>query len=413
MRLEASMPQFSYSARDKSGVISKGMLFAPDRPGAAAALAAKGLTPILVKENEKMMKARQGSFLDRIPFFNKVKLEDKVIFSRQFATMINAGVPIAQSLSILQGQSESKVLQAALSDVSKQVTGGKTLALALSSHPDIFSPVYVNMVKAGEAGGILDEVMDRLATQQEKDAEIVSKVRSAMIYPSVITVATVSAFVFLMTVIVPKLSSIFKDAGADLPIYTKIMLALSDFLVHSWWMLIVGVIVAIVLFKRWYKTTAGHKTADALILKAPIIGPIIMKVNVARFARTFGSLMASGISVLDALNATQSALGNAVYRDELIEVAKQVKNGRPMSEQLRASKNFPPIVGQMLSVGEETGKVDEILLKLADFYEKEVDTVVSGITSVIEPILIMVLGGMVGFIVISVFGPISSIGNSV
>lgn len=408
------MGQFSYSARDKNGAISKGSLFAADRPAATASLAAKGLTPILVKETMAQKGGGiKGLLSGGISLGSKVKLQDKVIFSRQFATMINAGVPIVQSLNILREQSESPKLKTTVADVSKQVEGGATLASALASHPEVFNAIYVNMVKAGETGGILDQVLDRLATQQEKDAAVVSKVRSAMIYPAVITTATVSAFFFLMTVIVPKLSSIFQDAGAALPWYTKLMLLISGFLVHDWFIVIGGVVAVVVAFSRWRKTTKGRRTIDRLMLKAPIFGPILIKVNIARFARTFGSLMASGISVLDAINATKSALGSTVYQDELAAVAQKVKNGRPMSEHIRASKHFPAIVGQMLSVGEETGQMDTILLKLADFYEKEVDTVVEGITSIIEPILIIVLGGMVGFIVISVFGPISSIGNSV
>jgi type IV pilus assembly protein PilC len=407
------MALFSYSARDKTGVIQKGTVFAGDRAGATANLAEKGLTPILIKEEAGANTKGPASLLDKLNPANKVKLQDKVIFSRQFATMINAGVPIVQSLNILREQTESKKLGLVVGDVAKQVEGGATLSNALATHPDVFNNIYINMVRAGETGGILDQVLDRLASQQEKDAEIVSKVRSAMIYPSVITVATVSAFFFLMTVIVPKLSSIFKDTGAEIPIYTQAMLAISDFMVNYWYLLIGGIVAGAIAFIRWHKTTAGKRVVDRLMLKAPVFGPILVKVNVARFARTFGSLMASGISVLDALNATRSALGNSVYQDELATVAQKVKNGRPMSEQIRASKNFPAIVGQMLSVGEETGKLDDILLKLAAFYEREVDTVIEGLTSIIEPILIMVLGGMVGFIVISVFGPISSISTSV
>ncbi|MDB5179168.1 MAG: Type fimbrial assembly protein PilC [Patescibacteria group bacterium] len=406
------MGQFSYSARDKSGKIQKGNLFAGDRAAASASLTEKGLTPILVKEAAGSAKGGIST-IDKLMGNGRVSLQDKVIFSRQFATMINAGVPIVQSLNILREQSESKKLKMVVSDVSKQVEGGSTLANALASHPEVFNAIYVNMVKAGEVGGILDQVLDRLATQQEKDAEIISKVRSAMIYPGVITTATVGAFFFLMTVIVPKLSSIFEDAGATLPIYTKIMLAISHFLVHDWFFVIGGTVALVVGFVQWHKTEKGRRTMDRAMLKAPVFGPILVKVNIARFARTFGSLMASGISVLDAINSTRTALGNSVYRDELAEVAQKVKNGHPMSEHLRQSKNFPAIVGQMLAVGEETGQMDAILLKLAEFYEKEVDTVVAGITSIIEPILIIVLGGMVGFIVISVFGPISSIGNSV
>lgn len=406
------MGQFSYSARDKTGAIVKGTTFAADRPAVAASLNQKGLTPILVKEVAAKASGK-GLLAGGLAFADRVSLQDKVIFSRQFATMINAGVPIVQSLNILQEQSESKKLKATVAAVGKQVEGGSTLAAALAAHPDVFNAIYVNMVKAGESGGILDQVLDRLATQQEKDAEVVSKVRSAMIYPAVITTATVSAFVFLMTVIVPKLSSIFENAGAELPWYTKLMLTISGFLVHDWYIMLGVMVAAVVMFIRWHKTTAGKRAIDLMMLKAPVFGPILVKVNVARFARTFGSLMASGISVLDAINSTKSALGSSVYQDELAEVAVKVKNGRPMSEHIRASKHFPAIVGQMLSVGEETGQMDVILLKLADFYEKEVDTVVSGITSIIEPILIIVLGGMVGFIVISVFGPISSIGSSV
>lgn len=406
------MSSFSYSARDKTGMVQKGSLFAADRAGATAALAEKGLTPILIKEQAPAAAGSKDNLLAKL-MGGKVSLQDKVIFSRQFATMINAGVPMVQSLNILKEQSESKKLKEVVADVAKQVEGGSTLGNALAAHPKVFNNIYVNMVRAGETGGILDDVLDRLATQQEKDAEIVSKVKSAMIYPGVITVATISAFFFLMTGIVPKLASIFKDTSAQIPVYTQIMLAISDFMVHQWYILIGGTIAAVIAFVSWQRTVAGRRTLDKILLKAPVFGPILVKVNVARFARTFGSLMASGISVLDAINATKSALGSTVYQDELAVVAQKVKNGRPMSEQIRASKHFPAIVGQMLSVGEETGKLDEILLKLAGFYEREVDTVIAGITSIIEPILILVLGGMVGFIVISVFGPISAISSGV
>ncbi len=406
------MAQFSYSARDKTGGVQKGELFAPDRAAATAAIQARGLAPILVKEEQAAAKGG-GSLLDKLKSGGKVKLEDKVIFTRQFATMINAGVPIAQSLAILEKQSQSKKLQVAVSSIQKSVTGGATLSSSMTQHPEVFNNIYVNMVKAGEAGGILDQVLDRLATQQEKDAAIVSKIKGAMIYPGVVTTATIAAFFFLMTVIVPGLSGVFANVGAQLPWYTNALLAISSFMVHSWYFLIAGFVAIIVAFNRWHATPKGRRVIDKILLKMPIFGPILVKVNVARFARTFGSLLSSGISVLDAINATGSALSSTVYRDELVEVAKRVKNGRPMSEQIKNSKNFPPIVGQMLSVGEETGQMDTILLKLADFYEAEVDNVVAGLTSIIEPILIIVLGGMVGFIVISVFGPLSNLSSTV
>lgn len=405
------MATFTYSARTKAGDVQKGTLIALDRSAAAASLLDKGLVPLLVKEQVAQTQGG-GGILGKF-FGGKVKTADKVIFTRQFATMINAGVPLAQSLSILQEQSASKKLQAVVADVAKQVQGGATLANALQSHPDVFSDIYVNMVRAGEAGGILDQVLERLATQQEKDAEIVSKIKSAMIYPSVVSAVTVGAFFFLMTVIVPKLSSIFRDSGAELPVYTQIMLVISDALVKYGVLIGIGAVVGGILFMRWAKSPVGKRIVDKILLKAPVIGPILVKVNVARFARTFGSLMAAGISVLDAVEATKSALSSTVYQDELDKAAKEIKNGRPLSEQMKQSKNFPAIVGQMVSVGEETGELDDILLKLANFYEKEVDTVIEGLTSIIEPILMVVLGGMVGFIVISVFGPISEISSSV
>jgi type IV pilus assembly protein PilC len=335
------------------------------------------------------------------------------MFSRQFATMINAGVPIVQSLAILKDQSASKKMQGAIGDMAKRVEGGSTLANALEAHADIFNPIYINMVRAGETGGILDSALDRLATQQEKDAEIVSKVKGAAIYPAVVFTITMGAFFFLMTYLMPKLAVLFESMGGGLPIYTKALLAISAFLVHFGVFIIVALIVGIIFFVRWKKTHAGKRAWDRLLLKTPVLGPIIMKVNVARFARTFGSLMSSGISVLEAIKATAAALNNSIYQDEFTAIAQKVKNGKPMSDSLRGSPYFPPIVAQMISVGEETGQLDTILLKLADFYEKEVDNVVANISSIIEPVLIVVLGGMVGLIVVSVFGPISNLESNI
>lgn len=405
------MAEFSYTARTREGGMQQGRLTATDRAAALASLTKQSLAPILIKEIKpgtglsfELFKSKGG----------KVKLRDKVIFSRQLATMVNAGVPIVGALTILREQaSDSKRLQAALLDASKHVEGGGTLADALARHPDIFSGVYVNMVRAGETGGILDEVLERLATQQEKDAEIVSKVRGAMIYPGVIATVTIVAFFFIMTVIVPKLAVIFESLGSTLPIYTRVLLAISNFMVHFWYFLAGGIVALAVAFIRFHKTDRGRHLIDRILVKLPVVGPIIIKVNVARFARTFGSLLSSGLAVIDALNATKSALGNSVFQDALTKIAAAVKNGKSISEPLRDSKIFPLIVSQMSMVGEETGKLDEILLKIADFYEREVDVVVASISSIIEPVLIIVLGVMVGFIVLSVFGPISQLNNTV
>jgi type IV pilus assembly protein PilC len=402
------MANFTYSARNKTGGIEKGTLFASDRPAATANLIEKGFSPILVKEIP-IGTTKSAGILDKLKFGQKVKLSDKVIFSRQFSTMINAGVPIVQSLAILKEQTESKVLAGVVADLSKQVEGGSTLANALGSHPKIFNPIFINMVRAGETGGILDEVLNRLATQQEKDAAIVAKLKGALTYPGLLFSVAIGVFFLMMTVIVPKLTSVFADSGTKLPIYTVILLAISHFLVKFALLIIVGTVIGVISFTRYIATPAGKRWLDYTLIKAPIFGPILVKVNVARFARTFSSLMSSGISVLDAISATRDAIGSTVYQDILDDVAKAVKNGRPMSEPVRASKYFPPIVGQMIAVGEETGQLDDILLKLAVFYEGEVDTVIASLSSILEPIIIIVLGGMVGIIAVAVIGPIAAL----
>lgn len=404
------MPTFSYTARDKAGKVVKGTLIAMDRTAASATLLEKNLVPILIKDGGS---GNKGFSLPKLKFGQKIKLTDKVVFTRQLATMVNAGVPLGRALNILKDQTASKPFQAIISDVAKQVEGGTSLASAMSSHHEVFSDIFINMVAAGETGGILDEVLERLADQQEKDAQIVGKVRGAMIYPAVITFAALAAFVFLMTVIVPKLGAIFEGMGTELPVYTRVMLGISNGLTKNgiWIAIAAGAIGTLVL--RYIKTPNGKQQFDTLLLKLPVFGKIVAKVNLARFARTLGSLVASGIPILEALGATASAIGNSVYKNAITSVAQEVKNGKSISEPLRNITEFPPIVSQMIAVGEETGQLDQILVKLASFYEKEVDTVVEGITSIIEPILIILIGVIVGFVIVSVFGPLSSLSSGI
>lgn len=405
------MATFSYTAHNKRGEMQKGSVVAMDQSAAAANLNERGLTPILIKLDGGKKSGINLNFLSK--FGGKVKLTDKMVFSRQFATMINAGIPISQALSILHSQTTNKKLKEVLGDAAKKVEGGAPLSSALGDHPDVFSPIYINMVKAGEAGGMLDDVLERLAIQMEKDAEIVGKIRSAMIYPSILTVVTFGAFAFLMVFLVPRMASIFEGLNTELPWYTKLMMAISSFLVNYGIYLVAAIVVAVIFLLRYRKSPKGSRMISKLMIKMPIFGEIVVKVNVARFSRTFGSLMSSGLSVLDALNTTATALGNSVFQDAIRSISKEVKAGKTIAEPLKSMTIFPPIVSQMVSVGEETGKLDEILLKLADFYEKEVDSMVSGITSIIEPILIVTLGGLVGFIVIGVFGPLSQLSNAV
>ncbi|HET9174221.1 MAG TPA: type II secretion system F family protein [Candidatus Saccharimonadales bacterium] len=366
----------------------------------------------------------------------KVKLQDLVIFTRQLSTMISAGVPLARSLSALEGDAENPFLREVLAQVTKDVQGGMSLEEAFKKHPTVFNDVYVNMVRAGEEGGILDEILKRLALQVEQDASIRKKIKSAMMYPIVILTVTVFAFFGIMLFIVPKISKILKDLGgpnAKLPIYTQYMLDASNFCVRPtivkaipglnmipllnkapnliFLLLILGVIGIYAL--RYIKTEEGKYKFHALLLRIPIVKIVILKVAISRFARTFASLMGSGVSVLDALDVTGAALGNKVIEKELKEAALQVKNGKQLSEPLSKSPHFPPIISQMLMVGEETGQMDTVLVKVADFYDEEVSVLIDGLAAVIEPVMIIFLGAAVGLIAASVMGPIANLSKNI
>ncbi len=367
---------------------------------------------------------------------SKVKLKDLVIFTRELSVMVSAGVPLPRGLETLENQVENKYFKDIIGGIKHDVESGSPLADAMAKSPHVFSDVYVNMVRAGEAGGILDEILKRLAEQVEKDASIRKKIRSAMAYPIVILTVTIIAFFGIMLFIVPKIGKIFNDLGgpnAKLPVYTRAMLGVSDFLTHSTIMskipligklpiighlpnvlFIVGLaIIGLIYLRRYIHTEKGSYKFHGLLLRMPVIGNIITKVAIARFSRTFSSLMSSGVSVLEALEVTGKAVGNKVIQKELMEVAEQVKNGQPLGKQLLEAKFFPPIVGQMMSVGEETGKIDQILVKVADFYEEEVDTVIDSLASIIEPVMIIILGGVVGLIAASVMGPIANLSKQI
>lgn len=405
------MPNFTYTARNKTGQVQKGTITATTKGVAATALRGKQLQPILIKE------MTDGSGLGMniaLPGSNKVKTKDLVIFTRQFATMVNAGVPILRSLTILKEQSDSAALKKVLETVTTDVQGGFSLSDAFAKHHNAFSPIYVNMVRAGEAGGILDEVLSRLAFQQEKDAALRGKIKGAMTYPAVIGVVTLIAMFVLMTFIVPKIGGILSSMGSQLPIYTKLLLQTSNIMKSPGFIIgvIVGVPLLVVVFRHWIKTTAGRYKWHSLLLRIPVIKNLLTKTAIARFSRIFASLMGAGVSIVDAIDTTAGAINNAVIEKELLDCSKAVQAGGRLSTELAKGKHFPPIVAQMMSVGEETGKTDEVILKIAEFYEEEVDTAVSALSSVIEPVMILVLGGMVGLIAVSVFGPITQISTN-
>ncbi|HSW65624.1 MAG TPA: type II secretion system F family protein [Bacillota bacterium] len=402
--------KFTYVATTKEGKTVQGSLEAAQREAALSTLARQDLHPVLVKVADKQQAKVKFSF------GNKVKLKDLVIFTRQLSTMVSAGVPLTRALATLQTQTESKYFQTVIASVVKDVEAGQPLSYAFGKFPNVFSDVYVNMAKAGETGGILDEILKRLAEQIEKDASIRKKVRGAMMYPMVIFSITIVAFFFIMVFLMPKIGKIIQDlAGPDtqLPIYTRVLLGLSSFMQHNAVFILIALGVGIFFFRRWVKTPQGKMRWHGVLLKIPVLKIIIIKIAVARFARTFASLMSAGVGVIDALEVTGGAIGNKVIGKELLDAAKDVKNGKQLSEPLSHSKNFPPIVSEMLAVGEETGQIDTILVKVADFYEEEVDTVIDGLSSIIEPLMIVVLGSVVGVIAASVMGPLASLNNSI
>jgi type IV pilus assembly protein PilC len=349
-------------------------------------------------------------------FGNKVKTTDLVIFTRQLSTMVSAGVPLLRALATLSEQSESAVLRETLAQISKDVQSGMSLGDAFEKHPNVFSDVYINMVKAGESGGILDEILKRLAIQQEKNDSIRKKVKSAMTYPMVLMGITVIAFFGLMFFVIPQIGKILYDLGgpdAKLPTITIIMLGISHFMVQFWYIVIIGT-AGLVVATKWYLATPGGKSQfHHAIIKTPAVGPIIKKVAVARFARTYASLIGAGVSILEALRVTGEAIGNEAFRDALEKGATDIKAGKQLSTSLAEGKMFPGIVPQMLSVGEETGQTDVILVKVADFYEEEVDAAIASISSIIEPVMIVVMGSMVGLIAVSVMGPIASLSQNI
>lgn len=408
------MTEFSYIATNKQNKTITGTIDASDRASVVGSLIKEGLRPVSVRESKasKLKKFSFGDFLGQ----NKVKGDDLVMFTRQLSAMVGAGVPLLRALNSLESHTESLALKKILGSIIADVQSGTALGDALSKYPNTFNDVYVNMVRAGEAAGILDEILKRLAMQQEKSSSIRKKVKSAMTYPMVLVVITVIAFFGLMIFVIPQIGKLLKDLGgpdAELPFLTQVMLGISGFMTSYWFILLPAVVGGIVFLLRYLKTPKGKSQLHHFVLKVPGIKNIVTKVAVARFARTFSALMGAGVAVLEALDVTSRAVGNTVYEKELKDAAEKVKNGATLSSVIEKSPLFPAIVPQMLAVGEETGQTDVVLVKVADFYEEEVDVAIDGLSSIIEPVMIVIMGGMVGVIAASVMGPIAGLAQSI
>lgn len=405
------MPLFSYTATDSKNNIIKGTLETVDRTAVTTALGKQGLRPLSIKEQSggaRLKAPKVGG--------GKVKMNDLVMFTRELSAMVGAGVPLLRSLTSLEEHAESPALKKALVLIIQDVENGTGISDALEKHPSIFDDVYVNMVRAGEAAGILDDILKRLAMQQEKNATIRKKIKSAMTYPIVLIVITIVAFFGLMLFVIPQIGNIIKDLGgpdAELPMLTQVMLSISDFVLAFWYILLPIVGGCIFMLMRFIKTPKGKAIFHRLMLKPPGVGILVQKIAIARFARTFSALIGAGVAVLEALDVTAHAVGNVVYEEALMTAAEEVKNGVALSKVIGANPLFPAIVAQMLAVGEETGQTDTVLVKVADFYEEEVDVAIEGISSIIEPAMILVMGSMVGLIAASVMGPIAGMSQNI
>ncbi len=395
------MPSFEWKGRDRGGRPQGGVLVADSKDAVLGVLRRQQIVPITVKEKGKeiaLPKLRRG-----------VPEKTLAVFTRQFSVMIDAGLPLVQCLQILGEQQDNKAFQRMLLQVREDVESGSSLANAMKKHPQAFNELYVNMVAAGEAGGILDTILQRLATYIEKAARLKAQVKSAMIYPiAVISIAALVVYIILWKVI-PVFAALFMSLGADLPLPTKIVVALSKFVGRFWW-LIVGVLAAIgFAVRRYYATERGRLVIDGLLLKAPILGVVLRKIAVARFCRTLGTLLSAGVPVLESLEITARTSGNAVIERAILEVRKQVEEGKNLADPLKSTNQFPPMVVQMIAVGEATGAMDTMLGTIAEFYEEEVDVAVAGMMKLIEPILIFFLGVVIGGIVIAMYLPMFSL----
>ena len=399
------MPMFEYTARATSGQIQKGQLDAPSKDEVSAYLRKNRLILVSVREAPKQINISFGA--------QRIKTRDIVIFTRQFATMINAGLPLVQSLNILAQQTENKALRDVTRGVVYDVESGHTLADAFSKHPKAFTDLYVNMVAAGEAGGILDTILLRLATFLEKNDALMRKVKGAMVYPGVIITVAAVAIAVLLIFVIPTFESMFSSAGMELPLPTRVVIGMSNMLIGYWWVGLLAIGGAVFAIRQYYNTPNGRKQLDGMLLKAPVLGDMLRKSAVSRFTRTLGTLVSSGVSILDGLEITAKTAGNRVIHDAVMESRQSIAGGETIAAPLEKSKVFPPMVISMIAVGEQTGGLDEMLTKIADFYDEEVDVAVSALLSLMEPAMIVILGVIVGGMVIAMYLPIFDMMNEV
>lgn len=398
------MLSFTYEAKDaKTGKKVKAQVQADDEQTAAKLIREQGLTPLSIRANKG-----EGGFR----LLHRIRTKDKVLFSRQLATLINAGLPLVQSLRQVSQQTTNKSFQVVINEVITDVEAGNSFSQALSKHPTVFNRVFVNLVAAGEASGTLDKGLERLANQQEKDADIIAKVRGAMIYPGIVLLVMIAVVIFMVVKVLPQVQTIYKGLpGVSLPLPTVILLAVSHFITHFWWLVILLIVLATFLGSRWARTIGGRSAIDSFKMKAWPIGPLFMKLYMARFARTGTTLVGAGLPLIQMLEITAEAVNNVHITASINRAIEKVKGGKSLSDALDKDPNFLELVPNMLHIGEQSGAMETMLSKVADYYEKEVDNEIKAINTIIEPVLMIVMGLIAITIVAAVLLPIYGLVN--
>lgn len=407
------MPMFVYEGRTTQGDVRKGEIEAPNQAAVMTKLREMRIKPTSVKKKGGI--DLSGDINIPLPAFLQpaVKEQDLVVFTRQFATMIDSGLPLVQCLEIQANNVENPTFQKQLTEIKETVEGGATFADALKKFPKTFDPLYVNLVAAGEVGGILDTILNRLAAYIEKNNKLKRQVKGAMVYPIAIMGVMVVILYVIMRFVVPTFEQMFSDVGAELPVPTQILMAISNFVVNYGAYAIVGLVIFYFVFRRILETETGRRLWDSFLLKMPIFGDLLRKVAVARFCRTLGTMISSGVPILDALEICSRSAGNYVVEDAIMKTRDSISEGRTIAEPLAESGVFPGMVCQMINVGEATGALDTMLNKIADFYDDEVEVAVAGITSLIEPFIIVFLGVVVGGLVVALYLPIFSMAGAI
>ncbi|ORJ59129.1 type II secretion system F family protein [Geothermobacter hydrogeniphilus] len=403
------MAKFAWEGKTRTGKVQKGTMEAPDQGAVTAALRRQGIMPSSIKERGRGMDMEI-----RIPGLEpKVTTKDLVVFTRQFATMIDAGLPLVQCLDILSRQQDNKTFKKILTEIKESVESGSTFADALAKHPKAFDELYVNLVAAGEVGGILDTILNRLAAYIEKALKLKKQVKSAMTYPATVVGIAVVVIGVILIFVIPQFEKMFHDFGGELPAPTQVVIALSNFIQHYILVIIGGIVLLIFAFKKIYATSKGRSAIDEFSLKLPIFGVLIRKVAVAKFTRTLGTMISSGVPILDGLEIVAKTAGNKTVEKAIYQVRSSISEGKTIAEPLEKSGVFPPMVCQMIAVGEQSGAIDTMLNKIADFYDDEVDDAVSNLTSMMEPLLMLFLGTTVGGLVIAMYLPIFKLAGTV